>query len=243
MASLTDTKDVTLRNFGRPVQAVALSPDYKDDHSYLSGGLAGNLILTVGGRSGKSSTSNAGAGAAATASGWLGALGLGSNDGKDTILHSGEGAIRTIQWSLSGKYVVWANEKGIKVMRSNLHLESNQAEYAWKRINHIDPPNRAIWEDMAAVWKPQAKWIDESGLETDDLYTTQVNGSQEKPQSQTPSSPGISLVKNVLRRKRSEKLIVGWGDTVWVIDVLPGGSGSGKELGRGKIAHMDIVTM
>ncbi|KAI4174491.1 MAG: hypothetical protein LQ343_002248 [Gyalolechia ehrenbergii] len=243
VASLTDTKDVTLRNFGRPVQAVALSPDYKDDHSYLSGGLAGNLILTVGGRSGKSSTSNAGAGAAATASGWLGALGLGSNDGKDTILHSGEGAIRTIQWSLSGKYVVWANEKGIKVMRSNLHLESNQAEYAWKRINHIDPPNRAIWEDMAAVWKPQAKWIDESGLETDDLYTTQVNGSQEKPQSQTPSSPGISLVKNVLRRKRSEKLIVGWGDTVWVIDVLPGGSGSGKELGRGKIAHMDIVTI
>ncbi|KAL8937020.1 MAG: hypothetical protein Q9211_003901 [Gyalolechia sp. 1 TL-2023] len=243
VASLTDPKDVTLRNFGRPVQAVALSPDYKDDHSYLSGGLAGNLILTVGGKSGKSSTSNAGAGAAATASGWLGAIGLGSNDGKDTILHSGEGAIRTIQWSLSGKYVVWANEKGIKVMRSNLHLESNQAEYAWRRINHIDPPNRPVWEDMVAVWKPQAKWIDESGLETDDLHMSQVNGSQEESQSQTPSSLGVSLSKSVTRRKRSEKLIVGWGDTVWVIDVLPGGSGLGKEPGRGKIARMDIVTI
>ncbi|KAL8933259.1 MAG: hypothetical protein Q9216_006447 [Gyalolechia sp. 2 TL-2023] len=243
VASLTDPKDVTLRNFGRPVQAVALSPDYKNDHSYLSGGLAGNLILTVGGRSGTSSTSNAGAGAAATASGWLGAIGLGSNTGKDTILHSGEGAIRTIQWSLSGKYVVWVNEKGIKVMRSNLHLESNEAEHAWKRINHIDYPDRAVWEDMAAVWKPQAKWIDESGLETDDLYTSQINGAQEKSQPQALASPGTSLSRSVNRRKRSERLIVGWGDTVWVVDVGPGGSGSGKEPGGRKIGRVDIVTI
>lgn len=232
-----------LRNFGRPVQAVALSPDYSNDHSYLSGGLAGNLILTVGGRIGTTSTSNAGAGAAATASGWLGAIGLGSNTGKDTILHSGEGAIRTIQWSLSGKYVVWVNEKGIKLMRSNLHLETDETDHAWKRINHIDHPNRVVWEDMAALWKPQAKWIDESGLETDELYTNQINGVQDRAQSQTSASPRTPLSKNVLRVKRSEKLVIGWGDTIWVIDVLPGGSAPGKELGARKIARVDIVTM
>ncbi|KAL8700796.1 MAG: hypothetical protein Q9201_005253 [Fulgogasparrea decipioides] len=240
VASLVDPKDVMLRNFGRPVHAVALSPDYKNDHSYLSGGQAGNLILTVGGRSGTSSTSNAGAGAAATASGWLGAIGLGSNTGKDTILHSGEGAIRTVQWSLSGKYVVWINEKGIKLMRSHLHLESNEAEYAWKRINHIDHPNREVWEEMAGVWKPHAKWIDETGLETDDLYTTHLNDGHEKPRS---DSPAVPLPNPAARQRRPEKLVVGWGDTIWVINVLPGGSASGKEADKRKIARVEILTI
>ncbi|KAL8802162.1 MAG: hypothetical protein Q9200_006685 [Gallowayella weberi] len=241
VASLTDPKDVMLRNFGRPVQAVALSPDYKNDHSYLSGGLAGNVILTVGGRAGTSSTSNAGAGAAATASGWLGAIGLGSNTGKDTILHSGEGAIREIQWSLSGKYIVWINEKGIKLMRSNLHLETNESEHAWKRINHIDYPNRAVWEDMAGVWKPHARWIDESGLETDDLETNIINGPQKKAHSQFSDSTGNVLPRPTTRRQRPERLLVGWGDTIWNLNVLPGGSGSGKD--AGKIAHVDRMTI
>ncbi|KAL8999645.1 MAG: hypothetical protein Q9169_001605 [Polycauliona sp. 2 TL-2023] len=237
VASLTDPRDVMLRNFGRPIQGVALSPDYRNDHSYLSGGLAGNLILTVGGRSGTSSKSNAGAGAAATASGWLGAIGLGSNTGQDTILHSGEGTIRTIQWSLSGNYVVWVNEKGIKLMRSNLHLETHESESAWKRINHIDHPNRAAWEDMAGVWKPQANWIDETGLETDDVATSHINGFQQKSQPQTSGAP---LPKLTARRKRSEKLLVGWGDTIWITNVLPGG-GPGKEVG--KIARVEILTI
>ncbi|KAL8951405.1 MAG: hypothetical protein Q9222_002626 [Ikaeria aurantiellina] len=241
IASLTDPKDVTLRSFGRPVQGVALSPDYKSDHSYLSGGLAGKLILTVGGRTGTSSTSNAGAGAAATASGWLGAIGLGSSAGKDTILHSGEGAIRTIQWSLSGKYVVWFNEKGIKLMRSNLHLEAEDSENAWKRISHIDYPNREIWQDMVGVWKPRAKWIDESGLEADENDTNQVNGLQEKPHA--GDSSGTSFAKPTTRRKRSEKLIVGWGDTIWIIDVLPETFGSGKEADQRKKARVQILTI
>ncbi|KAL8789067.1 MAG: hypothetical protein Q9213_001330 [Squamulea squamosa] len=241
VASLTDPRDVMLRNFGRPIHGVALSPDYKNDHSYLSGGQAGSLILTVGGRSGTSSTSNAGAGAAATASGWLGAIGLGSNTGKDTILHSGEGAIRTIQWSLSGDYVVWVNEKGIKLMRSNLHLETNEFENAWKRINHIDHPNRVLWEEMAAVWKPQAKWVDEAGLEKDDIDTSHINGLQNRPQSQRVNSIGIPLMKQTARPKRPEKLLIGWGDTIWIINVLPGGATSGKEMG--KIARVEIVTI
>ena len=49
---LIDTSDVQLRNFARPVQAVALSPDYRSDQMYLSGGLAGQLILTTGGKAG-----------------------------------------------------------------------------------------------------------------------------------------------------------------------------------------------
>lgn len=232
-----------LRNFGRPVHAVALSPDYQNDHSYLSGGQAGNLILTVGGRSGTTSTSNAGAGAAATASGWLGAIGLGSNAGKDTILHSGEGAIRTIHWSLSGKYVVWVNEKGIKLMRSNLHLGADDSEHAWKRINHIDHPHRVLWEEMAAVWKPYARWVDETGLESDELHTSHINDAQEKLGSQRPASPGTRNLKNTVRRKRSEKLVVGWGDTIWVLDVLPGGTHAGKVAGGRKIAHVELLTM
>ncbi|KAL8923297.1 MAG: hypothetical protein Q9208_004697 [Pyrenodesmia sp. 3 TL-2023] len=242
VASLTDPKDVMLRNFGRPVQAVALSPDYKNDRSFLSGGRAGNLILTVGGRSGTTSTSNAGTGAAATASGWLGAIGLGSNTGKDTILHSGEGAIRTIRWSLSGKYVVWVNEKGIKFMRTNLHLDHDSPEHAWKRINHIDYPERAVWEEMAAVWKPRAKWIDESGLEADDPHTTQINGVQDKASAQTSAMPGTPLLKSVTNHKQSEKVIIGWGDTIWVINVLAGKSATGKDSVR-KIARVEIVTI
>lgn len=101
VSSLVDPKDVQLRNFARPVQAVALSPDYKTDRTYLSGGRAGNLILTVGGKSGVSADANTNSTAAA-ASGWLGSMGLGGNNGKDTILHQGEGTISTIKWSLSG---------------------------------------------------------------------------------------------------------------------------------------------
>lgn len=231
-----------LRNFGRPVHAVNLSPDYKNDHSYLSGGQAGNLILTVGGRSGTTSTSNAGAGAAATASGWLGAIGLGSNAGKDTILHSGEGAIRTIQWSLSGRYVVWVNEKGIKLMRSNLHLGTDESENAWKRINHIDHPNEEVWDDMAGVWKPHAKWIDETGLETDDLYTTHPHGSNAKSEIQKVDS-SVALPNPSARRKRSEKLVIGWGDTIWVLDVHAGPSAVEKAAGKRKIAHVEILKM
>ncbi|RAL01661.1 CLH domain-containing protein [Aspergillus ibericus CBS 121593] len=206
VASLVDSKDVLLRNFGRPVQAVALSPEYKSDKTFLSGGRAGDLILTVGGRVGVSTNSTTLGGAAATASSWLGSLGLAANTGKDTILHSGEGAISTIKWSLSGKYVVWVNEEGIKIMRSNLYLDSSEAELAWKRISHIDRPNRPGWEEMASVWKARAEWVDENALNSDD-------GPDNKETSPTAHSTIV--------REKVEKLVVGWGGTVWVIDVYP----------------------
>ena len=238
---MTDPKDVLLRNFGRPVQSVSLSPDYKNDRSYLSGGTAGNLILTVGGRSGTSSTSNTTGGAAAQASGWLGSIGLGSNTGKDTVLHSGEGAVRTIKWSLSGKYVVWVNEKGIKIMRSNLRLESGEADFAWKRMSHIDHPNHPGWEDMAGVWKAHVEWIDEAGLESENDYDEGANGSVEKSASGVPAAR--QAPKTRLQSGRTEKMVVGWGGTIWIIDVQPGGAGIGKEAGERKIGRVEIVTM
>lgn len=236
--SLTDPKDVQLRNFGRPVQAVGLSPEYKSDRSYLSGGLAGNLVLTVGGRAGKSSTSTTVGGAAASASGWLGSIGLNANTGKDQVLHSGEGAISTIKWSLSGRYIVWVNEQGIKIMRSSLHLESAESEFAWKRISHTDHPNRPGWDEMAGIWKAHVEWIDEAGLESDDGFST-INGSSEKPQD----PPDVQRLKAPQQSRRIEKLAVGWSGTIWIINVHPGGAGTGKEVGERKIGRAEVVTM
>ncbi|EMD97484.1 hypothetical protein COCC4DRAFT_177158 [Bipolaris maydis ATCC 48331] len=167
VSSLVDPKDVTLRNFGRPVQAVALSPDYKNDRSYLSGGLAGELIHTVGGPIGVRSNANTSA-ASQAAHGWLGAIGLGGHGGRDTILHSGEGTITAIKWSLSGKFLAWANEHGVRLMRTDLHLDSADSDDAWKRIGIIEKPNRRVWQDMASVWKPRIEWIDDQSLESDD---------------------------------------------------------------------------
>ncbi|PLN85855.1 hypothetical protein BDW42DRAFT_133301 [Aspergillus taichungensis] len=209
VSSLVDPKDVILRNFGRPVQGVALSPEYKSDRVFLSGGRAGDLILTTGGRVGASTNSTTMGGAAAAASSWLGSIGLGANTGKDTILHSGEGAISTIKWSLSGKYVVWVNEEGIKIMRSHLHLDSSDQELAWKRISHIDRPNRPGWEEMASVWKAHAEWIDESSLWNENSSDRASDDAQQSP------------AQTITTEEVVEKLVVGWGGTVWVIKVYP----------------------
>ena len=247
VASLLDSKDVLLRNFGRPLQAVALSPEYKNDRTYLSGGLAGNLVMTVGGRAGTSSTSNTTGGAAAAASGWLGTIGgtigLGSQNGNDTVLHSGEGSITTIKWSLTGKFVVWVNEQGIKIMRSNLHLEAAETDASWKRISHIDRPNRSGWDEMAGVWKARAEWINEDGLESEEAP---LNPSSEIPNNgaDTASNAITDLTqKNDRRVKRVERLVIGWAGTIWVIDVNPGGVGVGTEVGEQKVGRAEVVTM
>ncbi|KAJ5594815.1 uncharacterized protein N7459_001023 [Penicillium hispanicum] len=224
--SLVDPKDILKRNFGRPVQAVALSPDYKNDRTFISGGRAGELVLTTGGRIGASSNATTMGGATATASSWLGSMGLGGNSGKDTILHSGEGAISTVRWSLSGNYVTWVNEEGIKIMRSNLHLESSESEFAWKRISHIDRPNGTGWEEMASVWKARAEWVDQSALDSHDNLDPNDDATRDTVSSTAPS-------ENI------EKLVVGWGGTVWVIDVYPdraSKSSKGKRYGSAEVA-------
>ena len=240
VASLVDPKDVILRNFGRPVQAVAISPDYKNDRSYLSGGLAGNLILTVGGRAGISSTSTTIGGAAATSSGWLGTIGLGSNTGKDTVLHSGEGTISTIKWSLSGKYVAWVNEQGIKIMRSNLYLEA-ESDHSWKRISHIDRPNRSGWDEMAGVWKGRVEWVDENGLESDENEYAVPTGLSGVYSSTVPAD--AHSVKRTKHSQSIEKLVVGWADTIWIINVHSSDSSISKEAGTRKPGRAEIMTM
>ncbi len=219
-----------------------LSPDYRNDRSYLSGGLAGNLVLTVGGRSGTSSTSTTTGSTAASASGWLGAIGLGSNTGKDTVLHSGEGAISTIKWSLSGKYVVWVNEHGIKIMRSHLYLESEH-ESAWKRISHVDRPNRAGWDEMAGVWKARVEWIDESSLELDADPMTAPSGSNGNLTRASTTSETRTLGTKRAKASKVEKLVIGWGGTVWIISVYPEGPGMGKEIGERKVARSEVVSV
>lgn len=228
ISSLVDPKDILKRNFGRPVQAVALSPGYKTDRTFISGGRAGELVLTAGGRIGVSSNATTMGGATAAASSWLGSMGLGANSGKDTVLHSGEGTISTVRWSLSGKYVAWVNEEGIKIMRSNLHLESSEHEFAWKRISHIDRPNRPGWEEMASVWKARAEWIDQSALDNDNTLDP-----SDATNRQNSSSNPVS--------ENFEKLVVGWGGSVWVIDVFPdraNKSSKGEKYGSAEVATM-----
>jgi hypothetical protein len=232
VASLVDSKDVMLRNFSRPVSAVALSPEYKSDRAYLSGGLAGNLILTVGGKAGVSSNANTNS-AAAAASGWLSSIGLGSNAGTDRVLHSGEGSISTIKWSLSGKFVVWVNEQGVKIMRTNIKLESGDSDYAWTRIGHIDRPNRSNWDDMAGVWKARAEWIDDGSLEADDGEPSHSNGVDPRtPAKDVLHAVHLERSNPRSKKKRSEKLVIGWGDTVWVVNVKSESAGPGRDHAR-----------
>ena len=225
-----------LRNFARPVQAVALSPDYKNDRTYVSGGLAGNLVVTVGGRAGTSSTSTTTGSAAATASGWLGTIGLGTNAGRDTVLHSGEGTISTIKWSLSGKFVAWVTEHGVKVMRSHLHLEGIDVDAAWKRIGHIDRPDDDGWEEMAGVWKARVEWIDEKTLEMDE---------DDKAREASTSSPATARLKQQATKSsmRIEKLLIGWGGTIWIVNIHPGGTGVGKHVGERNVGKPEIIKM
>ena len=234
--SLIDGRDVQLRNFARPVQAVALSPDYKNDRTYVSGGRAGHLIVTVGGGTGKSVSTTVGT-AAATASGWLGSVGLGSNTGKDTILHTGEGTISLIKWSLSGRYAVWLNELGIKIMRTKLHLEHHETDHAWARIGHIDRPQSDEWDEMASVWKGRVEWIDEKAVSKDDS----VDGMHDAAASS--AALGLEMQSAATSPIKTERLLVGWGGTIWMIHVHAGGVGIGKNAADMTAASAEIVKM
>lgn len=237
VSSLVDPKDVTLRNFARPLQAVALSPEYKYDRAYISGGLAGNLVLTTGARPGVSSDANTNS-AAAAASGWLGQIGLSSNAGKDTILHSGEGSISSISWSLTGKYVAWVNEHGIKILRSSSFLAPADLAAAWSRIGHIDKPNRRVWHDMAGVWKAKAQWVNTRYLDNAEDARSTASGAARQ-------SSGGSTTGTPTRAIKLERMLVGWGDTVWIIDVEPKGTTSGKvkatkSFGKVNVVHQSV---
>ncbi|RHZ45377.1 hypothetical protein Glove_680g79 [Diversispora epigaea] len=76
-------------NYRRPVQCVALDPDFsrKDSQQFVSGGLAGQLILNE--------------------KGWFGQK-------QDRVLqHSGEGPIYAARWN--GNLIAYANDEGVKM--------------------------------------------------------------------------------------------------------------------------------
>jgi hypothetical protein len=186
--------------------------------------------------------------AAATAQGWLGAIGLGGNAGRDEILHSGEGTISTIKWSLSGKYAAWVNEHGIRIMRTNVHLESADSESAWKRIAFIERPNRRIWEEMASVWKARIEWVNDEWLESDDDAIMSLNGSHavEIPDATLPHQRANKPDNHhrhhkKSKRRKKEKLVIGWGDAAWVVHVDPGGAGVGKDVGERSVGSAEII--
>ena len=191
--------------------------------------------MTVGGRSGVSANANTSSPAAA-ASKWLSTVGLTASNGKDIVLHSGEGSISAIKWSSSGKYVAWVNEQGIKIMRSNIRLGNFETESAWKRIGHVPKPPRAIWEEMGGLWKAQVAWIDDECLMVDDKdppTRSSTTSDGQRPEKSRQSSAA----------RPKERLLVGWGDTVWILEVQHGGKGTGKDVGEQLTSSANITHM
>ena len=111
-------------------------------------------------------------------------------------------------------------------MRSHLNLGGAEAELSWKRLRHIDRPSHPGWEEMASVWKAKAEWINEDGLEVDEdpLIFANQEGLTEKISSLGDGTPRKRA------GKRIEKLVVGWGGTMWIINVHPGDPSSTKSL-------------
>lgn len=87
------TEEVAVFQYGRPVKTIAVDPRYasRKTREFVTGGLAGQLILN--------------------SRGWLGS--------KDSVVHSGEGPIHVARWS--GNYIAWANDLGVKVYDASIH--------------------------------------------------------------------------------------------------------------------------
>ena len=175
---------------------------------------------------------------------------LSANNGRDRILHSGEGAISEIKWSLSGKFVVWANEHGIKIMRTGTKLQSGDADYAW--IAHrARATSRAARgrEEMASVWRPRAEWIDEARLEPDEEEPAPPppangNGTRAASPSKGAAAAALEAVARngrVASKKKLERLVVGWGDAVWILQVKPESKSTGREPLRRSAGSATIV--
>ena len=128
-------------------------------------------------------------------------------------------------------------------MRSNLHIETADYDSAWKRISHVDRPNRPGWDEMAGVWKARAEWVDESSLETSaDPTTTSIGSNWEAAKSSKNTEDPNARGKGS-KVRQSERLVVGWGGTVWIISVYPEGPGVGTDIGKRKVARSEVISM
>lgn len=94
VVQLTGGGDVFILDLKRPMMTVVMEPlfhKHSNKRQFISGGLAGNLTLHE--------------------KGWLG--------NKETILHSGEGPIRSAEWK--NNLVAWSNDTGIRIIDVNTH--------------------------------------------------------------------------------------------------------------------------
>lgn len=85
IGSITDPKDIMASDFHRPVHTVALDPNYKASKSFLSGGMAGDVILSE--------------------RGWLG-------NRSDTVLQHSEDPVTAVYW-LDNGVIICLDESGI----------------------------------------------------------------------------------------------------------------------------------
>lgn len=84
--NINDEKDITGNDFKRPVHSVALDPNYKATKAFISGGMAGDVILSE--------------------RGWLGQR-------SDTVLQTSEDPVIAVYW-LEG-VIIWMNDSGINI--------------------------------------------------------------------------------------------------------------------------------
>ena len=236
--------------------SIALSPNYAVDKLYLTGGLSSNLILSQYDKPGSKLTSStvASSGASSGGSGWGLPLPLplpipsipwgGSGDeGKDVILASGEGAVSLIKFSReTPRYVAWACESGVKIMRSHIFLPGEKERFVregglgtgvkseWKRISAIERPE-SVSEEMVGVIKARVEWIDRRELSKD---PEDVDGEKEAP----------PVTEKHGWEGGKERLVVGWGGTVWVMNVFSGEgvADESRQWGWGEIINMLVTS-
>ena len=88
---------------------------------------------------------------------------------------------------------------------------------------------------MAGVWKARCEWIEDGNLESEDDDLPAANGSNAAASLQMVSKADKS------KKKRTEKLVVGWGDTAWVLHVKPELAGVNAGAGDRMIGNATIV--
>ena len=83
----------------------------------------------------------------------------------------------------------------------------------------------------------EAKRGREKNLETDE-----DDKARENIDTSSPATAKLKPQGNK-DRDRIEKLLVGWGETIWLINVHPGGTGVGKHVGERSVGRAEIVKM
>lgn len=140
IASIDDPRDVTTASFRRPVHAIALHPEFQTTKIFVTGGTAGQVVLSE--------------------PGWL-------RSRSEKVLAQGLGTITSLAWKAN--QLVWTNDDGISVY----DIATGSIVQRIPRLPNSPPPD---------LYRPHTHWL--------------------------------------TRRK----IVVGWGDTLWTIDLSEGSS-------------------